>query len=338
MIEKNRPEGILPLTVHRVDRRAEYWYDTTGTRCLTECAKDGEWIPEKVRSIMIRLQEIGRRMEQLLLEASHLWLKPDCVFLNEKGELQLCYSPESVSDSAKEQSQFLWFLLDHMNHDDAVSAAGLYQLYHSLQKEHLTAEEILRMLGAEIQRTERKTQECAEKQEAMPRDISGQTVKEISAHRYCTEYAEDFVRSAARKFLKKMRKEKKETVSNESAEFVEAEQSHCFLRSCGELILETSELNRSPFLIGSSRSECNLWIADPAVSRIHAKLLYEKGRWYLMDAGSVNGTRWNQVPVRRGERKELQPGDQLDFAGVIYVFDQLTRQEGNRLDNPVSSG
>jgi hypothetical protein len=67
------------------------------------------------------------------------------------------------------------------------------------------------------------------------------------------------------------------------------------------------ELQEARLVIGRS-SECQLVLADDTVSRRHAKLYVEDGRWLLRDLESSNGTWLNG---RRIVEAEVRPGDVL---------------------------
>jgi hypothetical protein len=58
---------------------------------------------------------------------------------------------------------------------------------------------------------------------------------------------------------------------------------------------------------------CQLVLADDTVSRRHAELRVEDGRWLLRDLGSSNGT-W--VNGRRVVEAEVRPGDLLHLGGA----------------------
>jgi hypothetical protein len=69
-------------------------------------------------------------------------------------------------------------------------------------------------------------------------------------------------------------------------------------------------------VIGRS-PDCALTLADPTVSRRHAELRRESGRWVVADLGSSNGTRVNGWRVRRAT---LGSGDELMLGAVRVVF------------------
>ena len=333
MLEKNDLDRILPISVRTVNAETEYWYEITGLCSLEAISDKAERRPWEIRQMMGCVQAVYQTLERYLLDLSHVSLDVRHVFVDENGVLLFCYGPERVPGYERQTAEFLWFLLGSMDHSDALGEAELYRLYRSLLKETESPLEVL----SRAKESKGEAEFAPEAQTAVPQ-IQNVPIQSDTCESDREKGSGNLLRRVGELFTKQKMQKREKGIPPETAISSEAAQSHCFLRSCGEMILETSELNCSPFLIGSSRSDCNLWLIAPAVSRVHAKLLYERGRWYLTDAGSVNGTKWNQIPVRKGEKRELQPGDQLDFAGIIYVFDRIEHPGGIRLDNPYRSG
>jgi predicted component of type VI protein secretion system len=67
--------------------------------------------------------------------------------------------------------------------------------------------------------------------------------------------------------------------------------------------------------LGRSR-ECDCVIWEPTVSRRHAELRGDGGRWLLRDLGSRNGTRVNGLRVL--EETEVRPGDRIALGEARY--------------------
>ena len=59
---------------------------------------------------------------------------------------------------------------------------------------------------------------------------------------------------------------------------------------------------------------------EPGVSRLHAKLEREGTEYYITDLNSTNGTKINGSLLEANERKQIQIGDELDFAGILFRF------------------
>ena len=57
-----------------------------------------------------------------------------------------------------------------------------------------------------------------------------------------------------------------------------------------------------------------------AVSRKHAKILWKKETYYIMDLGSVNGTFVNGVEVEGENQIQLHHGDKIVLANEVFEF------------------
>ncbi|HYL12094.1 MAG TPA: SpoIIE family protein phosphatase [Terriglobales bacterium] len=81
-------------------------------------------------------------------------------------------------------------------------------------------------------------------------------------------------------------------------------------------------LKHSPFTVGR-KVDKDLVIADPRVSRDHARIVSEDGVFFVVDEGSKHGT---FVNGQRVERQKLQRNDRLEFGvrdGAYVVFHPL---------------
>jgi hypothetical protein len=76
-------------------------------------------------------------------------------------------------------------------------------------------------------------------------------------------------------------------------------------------------LSGSRVLMGRSR-ECDIMVNDPNVSRRHAELRSDGGRWSVVDLGSTNGIKVNG---RRTEQRELSDGDKLTLGVTDFTFE-----------------
>src|SRR6185369_11952938 len=77
-------------------------------------------------------------------------------------------------------------------------------------------------------------------------------------------------------------------------------------------------LKKVPFSIGR-KTENDLVISDPRVSREHASIIFEQDGYYIIDSGSRHGTFLNGEPV---QRQKLKKNDRLEFGvrGEAYVL------------------
>jgi phosphoserine phosphatase RsbU/P len=78
----------------------------------------------------------------------------------------------------------------------------------------------------------------------------------------------------------------------------------------------TLALDHTPFTVGR-KIEKDLVIADPRVSRDHALLISENGKFFVQDQGSKHGT---FVNGERVERKQLERNDRLEFGARDTIY------------------
>src|SRR5581483_2940310 len=80
----------------------------------------------------------------------------------------------------------------------------------------------------------------------------------------------------------------------------------------------TINLDHSPFTVGR-KVDKDLVIADPRVSRDHAVIVTENGRFHVVDQGSKHGT---FVNGERVQRQSLEKNDRLEFGvrDIAYVI------------------
>lgn len=74
------------------------------------------------------------------------------------------------------------------------------------------------------------------------------------------------------------------------------------------------------YLIGKNPEMVNGAVThNPAISRVHCKVTYSAGRYYLTDMGSANGTYVNQQRLEKQQTVELHSGDYLKLANSDFI-------------------
>jgi hypothetical protein len=82
----------------------------------------------------------------------------------------------------------------------------------------------------------------------------------------------------------------------------------------GPSIQQVIQLASNNLSIGRSQ-ECDIPVSDPAVSRLHARLRYAQGGWFIQDQGSKSGVLVNGAPVSAAR---LNSGDQICIGNTIF--------------------
>ena len=80
------------------------------------------------------------------------------------------------------------------------------------------------------------------------------------------------------------------------------------------------EIYKSPYIIGKLAEKADGAIPDSRVSRIHACIREDSGRYYISDLNSTNGTCLNERRLEQNETAELVDGDIVKFANITMTF------------------
>ncbi|MCK5346254.1 MAG: FHA domain-containing protein, partial [Candidatus Heimdallarchaeota archaeon] len=96
----------------------------------------------------------------------------------------------------------------------------------------------------------------------------------------------------------------------------------------GEAIKNQSEYSES-FIIGRDET-CAIQFDEEVVSRFHARVQVENGKWWIEDSGSTNGTYQNNQKITR---IQLTPEMEIEFGknGPVIQF-QFSQSESSLPD------
>ena len=87
----------------------------------------------------------------------------------------------------------------------------------------------------------------------------------------------------------------------------------------GELPEKIRFLRPRPYSVGRARHN-DIALNEPSISKLHARLDYQEGRFFVEDAGGLHGVYVNAAKVRRAE---LGPGAQIQLGNVTLKFSLL---------------
>lgn len=76
---------------------------------------------------------------------------------------------------------------------------------------------------------------------------------------------------------------------------------------------------QGPLITLGRATECTVPIKDRYLSRKHAEIVFESGRWAVRDCGSVNGTLLNGTKLTMVT--PLRPGDRIVLGDSEVIFE-----------------
>ncbi|HUL77744.1 MAG TPA: ATP-binding protein [Vicinamibacteria bacterium] len=87
----------------------------------------------------------------------------------------------------------------------------------------------------------------------------------------------------------------------------------------GDVAEKIRFLRPRPYSLGRARHN-DIALNEPSISKVHAKIDHQDGRFFIEDAGSLHGVYVNAAKVRRAE---LAPGAQVQLGNVTLKFSLL---------------
>ncbi len=99
-----------------------------------------------------------------------------------------------------------------------------------------------------------------------------------------------------------------------------APQPTLLFQAIGSPVPVNLSITEPEYLIGKNPSIVNGAVThNPAISRVHCKISYTNGKYYLTDMGSANGTFLNQSRLNKQETRELHNGDYVRLANSDFI-------------------
>lgn len=92
------------------------------------------------------------------------------------------------------------------------------------------------------------------------------------------------------------------------------------LKSVDETLYTSVPVTEFPFFIGKLRKNVDYCLQKSAVSRYHAKITKEEDKYYITDLNSTNGTYVNETRLNSYENWELEHGDRVALADLVFEF------------------
>lgn len=347
MIEKNEIHGILNTKYTVIDGLVYIKYNISSKITIKDMFSKEKIKSVQLKTILWGIIEVVENLEEYLLDINNIILKNNKIYLDiDKKIVYLCYNPIYKEDffvAFKELAQKLLSLIDY-NDLDAVEMIYMINEWCSKEENNLGK---LKSLLSEMNIAQKISNEKIINQN--PEDISKNTDTGQNSIEYNYSIPEKkksiafFFKLLKIKFVNLKNKmcadwdfyEKKEfqedystsinndnimSTVNHNDTIVLSEnlnQNRCLISLTKS---DTIDITDYPFVIGRLENNVDGIIRHSSVSRIQAKLEYNKGKYFIEDLNSINGTYVNQQRLDPYEVLEIRVGDKIGFSDLEYVF------------------
>lgn len=87
------------------------------------------------------------------------------------------------------------------------------------------------------------------------------------------------------------------------------------------------KIDNNPFIIGKLEDQVDFVLENPAISRIHSKIIIEDNKYYLIDLNSKNGTFLKESRIISNKKYVLENNDTIIFSNCEYQFKLVMEEE-----------
>lgn len=345
-------KGLLCCSLRYINGLAYLYYDISSkqnvsqlysNRCITR-----EWMRDFVWGMKQIQQELGR----FLLDTGNILWYPEQIFQDlESNVFSFLYVPYYDGESGFMKLVEFW--VEHIDYDDEVLVDCVYHMYEQLERngevylQSRIFEDTECLQDTKTQNRMNTISENTLGEEVSKEAASETTSEEEDSDSVITFKSEKTERKGILSIFqgKKQRNKKQHDDYREAMQaamhnYAVAEETIYDAEGYGQTIFieekadETEKIHRlytpddrlvavleKPVLsIGKKKGEVDVVLGDASVSRIHARIIVEKGNVYLEDLNATNGTFKNGLRMQPYEKRKLEEGDEIKCGKVILIF------------------
>lgn len=323
MLKKNKLNRFLELKVNYVDNRAVYYYNISSRQSLRQLFDSKEIKYDDMITIITGIKEAVDELGKYLLNPESMILEPDNIYVNPlTKEPEFCYNPEYDTGLLEGIRELFRYFLKNLDNSDKKTVEYAYDIYCRAMQDNFLLDNIL----DETTFNDMDYEECK---------IQNTDIKEydedIKPHKSVFAGFAEFIFRLFNKSFNKVENVEEESrydteiflddIEEDKTELLGISRyDYRLVSTDGSSIIEISEF---PYVIGKLPNQVNEVIYSDKVSRLHAKIIMDENKIYIMDMNSKNGTYINGIRICLYEKKELISGDKVRFADMEYIYQQV---------------
>ena len=130
-------EGLLKFRVRQTEEAREYYYEITSRQPLRRVLEKRTLSGQELRSILLGVLAVLKRVEEYLLKEEQLLLDPEYLYLEpDHFTVELCLVPGHREEAPQALSKLLGYLLERADHQDREAVVLAYNLYQISLREN----------------------------------------------------------------------------------------------------------------------------------------------------------------------------------------------------------
>lgn len=347
--------GFLPLEIRMVNNEKEYWYNISGLISLANYWKEGNVTTTNIKKIFLQLLAMSDYLKQYLLDSSGVVFDEEVLYIHPttltvsgiyqpalprkgiKGMARLIEDAIDILGDAKEEyTMFYFYELHRQANIPGMTISSFQKVLENLpvssDAEEETVPSAIQRENPERRIPRKWSLKMKEEKRQLPVLSIGLLFVGIIIVTFLWKMGM-FVRAVSGETDWKMGmgasvfflgvtvygawrtwpEQKKKIVSEVS------HPSLCLIPCQGKVPMIA--VTCFPFLLGKERERVDGYIPAQGISPIHARLVCEEEKMFLIDEESGNGSFCNEERMVPWEKKKLEDGDIVRFAQMEYVVE-----------------
>lgn len=341
ILNKGGIRGLLPCSLRYINGSAYLYYNISskqnikqlyGGRCITRT-----WITDFIWSFRQMERELGR----FLLDRKNILLHPEQIYQDlESNVFSFLYFP--YYDGENGFKELLEFWVEQIDYNDEALTACIYQMYEQYERngdvylQTKIFEDVEKLENAGGPETLKKAEtldktETPSYAKTPAENTEGEAETERKKHFFGIFMSKKKEREIRENYRQNMRESMQGYAVAEETAYGEEYGRTIYIEGPAEPVKKKrevctpegrvlAEIDRPITTIGKRKEEADIVLEDMSVSRLHARIVKEKDKYYIEDLNSTNGTFKNGLRLQPYERRELEPEDEIKAGRVIMVF------------------
>lgn len=340
--------GLLACSLRYINGAAYLYYNISSKQNLKQlyggrCISRGWFL-----DFMWSFQQIDRELGRFLLDRKNILWYPEQIYQDlESNVFSFLYFP--YHEGSNGFKELLEFWVEQIDYNDEALVNCVYQMHEQYERNGDAYLQAKIFEDAERLRAEEKTvkPEMPDRQAKMQEAMENTAADNAGAERTGGKFIEEEP-DRKKNFLGIFGKKKREREIRESyrqsmqesmngyavAEETAYEEEYgrtIYIEGSAEPVRTKRELctpegrvlavlDRAVTTIGKRKEEADVVLEDMSVSRLHARIVKEKEKFYIEDLNSTNGTFKNGLRLQPYEKRELEAEDEIKAGRVLMVF------------------
>lgn len=143
MLLKNEIEGLLRTRCENINGRYYLLYDISSRQAFSKVLETKKISYEQLKDLILSLKGLLYTLQEYLLDADHIILRPECIFLEpDRHQFFYCYDPYYQGDLTAEIRMLTGKLLPLISYDDDKAIRLAYEMQAVVQKDFFTINDL----------------------------------------------------------------------------------------------------------------------------------------------------------------------------------------------------